>query len=292
MINELSHGIADDVIQNEWMNKFSWRMLDKSIKIGGFNKNYQYSGDEERLVSSYASTQPSDDICEAMVAALMNPQGLDMERLEYLQQHFLRQQPAGSDKLKSEYKVSEGEKVTLPKIISPVKYSISTLQIRIVKPSDSTLTSEEGKPTSSPSSIQADKKGGIDFRALPIVNQQINMGMLKLSTADLSRLNNINLDSEWGEIQNMVNAGIIPSNERVKEYVLASCLRQNLSNQMNKVLGCIADIMRMEEDRVVDADVELKDMLVLIEAGKPETELQCGLSQIKISPQEPQLITP
>jgi hypothetical protein len=154
------------------------------------------------------------------------------------------------------------------------------------------LTSEEGKPTSSPSSIQADKKGGIDFRALPIVNQQINMGMLKLSTADLSRLNNINLDSEWGEIQNMVNAGIIPSNERVKEYVLASCLRQNLSNQMNKVLGCIADIMRMEEDRVVDADVELKDMLVLIEAGKPETELQCGLSQIKISPQEPQLITP
>jgi hypothetical protein len=292
LIHELSHGIADDVIQNEWMNKFSWRMLDKSIKIGGFNKNYQYSGDEERLVSSYASTQPSDDICEAMVAALMNPQGLDMERLEYLQQHFLRQQPAGSDKLKSKYKVSEGEEVTLPKIISPVKYSISTSQIRIVKPSDSTLTSEEGKPTSSPSSIQGDKKGGIDFRALPIINQQINMGMLKLSPTDLNRLGNINLDSEWAEIQNMVNAGIIPSNERVKEYVLASCLRQNLGNQMNKVLGCIADIMRMEEDRVVDADTELKDMLVLIEAGKPETELQCGLSQIKISPQEPKLVVP
>ena len=28
------------------------------------------------------------------------------------------------------------------------------------------------------SSGQVDKKGGIDFRALPIVNQQINMGML------------------------------------------------------------------------------------------------------------------
>jgi hypothetical protein len=139
---------------------------------------------------------------------------------------------------------------------------------------------------------QADKKGGIDFRALPIVNQQINMGILKLSPADLNRLGNINLDSEWTEIQNMVNAGIIPSNERIKEYVLASCLRQNLGNQMNKVLGCIADIMRMEEDRVVDADVELKDMLVLIEAGKPETELQCGLSQIKISPQEPKLVVP
>jgi ubiquinone biosynthesis protein len=151
-------------------------------------------------------------------------------------------------------------------------------------------TSESAKTQTS--SGQVDKKGGIDFRALPIVNQQINMGMLKLSPADLNRLGNINLDSEWAEIQNMVNAGIIPSNERVKEYVLASCLRQNLGNQMNKVLGCIADIMRMEEDRVVDADTELKDMLVLIEAGKPETELQCGLSQIKISPQELQLITP
>jgi predicted unusual protein kinase regulating ubiquinone biosynthesis (AarF/ABC1/UbiB family) len=145
---------------------------------------------------------------------------------------------------------------------------------------------------SSPSIPDTKKKGGIDFRALPIINQQINMGMLKLSPTDLNRLGNINLDSEWGEIQNMVNAGIIPSNERVKEYVLASCLRQNLGNQMNKVLGCIADIMRMEEDRVVDADVELKDMLVLIEAGKPETELQCGLSQIKISPQEPKLVVP
>ena len=61
---------------------------------------------------------------------------------------------------------------------------------------------------------------------------------------------------------------------------------------MDKVLGCIADIMRIEEDRVLDADAELKDMLVLIEAGKPETELQLGLSQIKISPQEPKLVVP
>jgi hypothetical protein len=147
-------------------------------------------------------------------------------------------------------------------------------------------------PESTKASTTSDKKGGIDFRALPIINQQINMGILKLSPADLNRLGNINLDSEWGEIQNMVNTGIIPSNERIKEYVLASCLRQNLGNQMNKVLGCIADIMRMEEDRVTDTDVELKNMLVLIEAGKPETDLQCGLSQIKISPQEPKLVVP
>lgn len=158
-------------------------------------------------------------------------------------------------------------------------------------PVDQRVDTSESAKAQTPSG-QVDKKGGIDFRALPIVNQQINMGILKLSAADLNRLGNINLDSEWAQIQNMVNAGIIPSNERIKEYVLASCLRENLGNRMDKVLGCIADIMRMEEDRVSDADTELKDMLVLIEAGKPETELQCGLSQIKISPREPQLITP
>ncbi|MBL7151575.1 MAG: hypothetical protein ISS89_03190, partial [Candidatus Omnitrophica bacterium] len=113
------------------------------------------------------------------------------------------------------------------------------------------------------SSAIADK-GGVDFRVLPIVNQPINTAMLKLSAADLTRLNNVNLDSEWAQIQNMVNAGIIPSNERIKEYVLASCLRQALGKEMDKVLGCIADIMRIEEDRVLDADAELKDMLVLI----------------------------
>ena len=142
--------------------------------------------------------------------------------------------------------------------------------------------------SSSPAQITSDK-GGIDFRALPMVNQPINSAMPKLSADDLSRLNKVNLDSEWTQIQNMLNAGIIPSNERIKEYILTCSLRQGLSSQMDKVLGCIADIMRMEEERVLDADVELKEVLVLIEAGKPESELQIGLSQITILPQEPKL---
>lgn len=67
---------------------------------------------------------------------------------------------------------------------------------------------------------------------------------------------------------NTPRAGIIPLNERIKEYVLASCLRQGLGSQMDKILGCIADIMRIEEDRVLDADIELKETLILIETGK------------------------
>ncbi|MFA5345415.1 MAG: metallophosphoesterase [Candidatus Omnitrophota bacterium] len=139
---------------------------------------------------------------------------------------------------------------------------------------------------------QAEGPGGIDFRALPIVNQPVNTAILKLSAADLARLNNINIDSEWSQIQNMVNAGIIPSSQRIKEYMLACCLRKNSGSQISRVLGCIADILRIEEDRVLDTDVELKSILTLVESGRPESELQLGLSKIEILPQEPRFIAP
>jgi len=130
---------------------------------------------------------------------------------------------------------------------------------------------------------QKDKVGGIDFRALPMVSQPASTARLKLNAADLSRLNNINLDLEWAQIQNMVNAGIIPSNERIREYVLASCLKQSFTLEMNKVLGCIADVMRLEEDRVSDSDAGLKNLLALIESGKPDNELQFDLSRLNPS---------
>ncbi len=140
--------------------------------------------------------------------------------------------------------------------------------------------------------VEHSDKGGIDFRALPVVSSPINPAMFKLSPSEIKRLNNFNLDAEWAEIQNMLKAGIIPSNQRLKEYVASSCLRQALAGQMPKVLGCIANILRIEEDRVAKTEPELEDMLVLIESGKPESELQLGLAQIKILPREPQLITP
>lgn len=135
-------------------------------------------------------------------------------------------------------------------------------------------------------------KGGVDFRVLPTITQPMNMPAVNLGAMDVSRLSRINLDSEWSEIQNILKAGIIPSNERIKEYLLASCLNQNLGKEMDKVLGCIADILRLEEERVLETDSELKTLLVLIESGKPEGELQLGLSQITISPKEPKLVVP
>jgi hypothetical protein len=59
----------------------------------------------------------------------------------------------------------------------------------------------------------------------------------------------INPDAEWEEINRMVNAGIIPSSQRVREYI-TSHLRENASSSVEKVLGCIAEIMRLKRTRI------------------------------------------
>ncbi len=116
-------------------------------------------------------------------------------------------------------------------------------------------------------------KGGIDFRALPIVIQAISNLRLSASSAiSLSQLNSISLNQELQEIQKMVDAGIIPSTDRIKEYVQVSCLKGN--SDMQKVVSCIADILRLEEERCSPTEATLKDILVVLESGRTTQELR------------------
>jgi hypothetical protein len=133
-------------------------------------------------------------------------------------------------------------------------------------------------------------KGGIDFRALPIVTQpMLTTPKVNLSLPALSQWS-INLDAEWRQIQNMLNAGIIPSSERIKEYLEASCQSKDCSQRIDNVLSCLADILRLEEEQVALTEPELKQILVLLESDKPANEMQFALSRIKVSPKEPKTI--
>ena len=67
----------------------------------------------------------------------------------------------------------------------------------------------------------------------------------------------------WDEIQKMVQAGIIPSAERIKEY-----MRLSPDDEIDKVLLCIADILRLEEDRSEPTAEDMKDLLASLESGK------------------------
>ncbi|MBI4972744.1 MAG: endolytic transglycosylase MltG, partial [Candidatus Omnitrophica bacterium] len=146
----------------------------------------------------------------------------------------------------------------------------------------------------SPSISQASKTpGGIDFRGLPIVTQampglsgdpSLRSGLPAVAVPA------VELDKEWQQIQNMVNAGIIPSVERIKDYLQACCQREDAGSQIDKVLSCIADILRLEEEQVIPTDKALRDLLVLLESDKPAQEIPFAVSNITVLPKEPRVL--
>ena len=79
----------------------------------------------------------------------------------------------------------------------------------------------------------------------------------------------INLDNELRQIQDMLKSGIMPSGERIKEYALASLSfkPEDYSREIDQLLGCIADVFRLEEEKAKPTTQALKDTLILLESG-------------------------
>ncbi|MFA5286766.1 MAG: hypothetical protein WC394_00630 [Candidatus Omnitrophota bacterium] len=134
------------------------------------------------------------------------------------------------------------------------------------------------QPTAShenPISTTPRQMGGIDFRNLPIVTQAIsNLSVNIGSSLSINRLGNINLDTEWREIENLVNSGITPSAERIKEYVQISCYRGSVNRDIDKVISCISDILRIEEERYFPTEPMLKDILVVLDSASSTQQLR------------------
>ena len=126
-----------------------------------------------------------------------------------------------------------------------------------------------------PISTTPRQMGGIDFRNLPIVTQAVsNLSANIGSSLSINRLGNINLDSEWREIEKLVNSGITPSAERIKEYVQASCYKGSVDRDIDKVISCISDILRTEEERYLPTDPTLKDILVVLDSANSVQQLR------------------
>ena len=102
-----------------------------------------------------------------------------------------------------------------------------------------------------------------------------------MANIPLSELDRINLDEEWQSIQNMVNGGITPSVDRIREYIQVSCLKGKPHQEAGKVISCIADILRLEEDTCSPTDPFLKDILVVLESGRSNQELKAIFTETK-----------
>ena len=118
------------------------------------------------------------------------------------------------------------------------------------------------------------KFGGIDFHALPIVTQAIGNLSANIEGSSISRFSSINLDSEWRDIENLVNSGITPSAERIKEYLQVSCYKGSVDRDIDKVISCISDILRIEEEHYFPTDPVLKDILVVLDSSNSTQQLK------------------
>jgi len=143
--------------------------------------------------------------------------------------------------------------------------------------------------------------GGIDMRNLPQYTKvekapsfrDSPLGQARKSYGGDSAFSvpsKAELDKEWAQIENMLNAGIIPSCERLREYLLGCCQGDDLNRQIDKVLACIADILRQEEEKACYTESPLREILVLLESDKPASELKLALNNIKVEEKELVLI--
>jgi hypothetical protein len=121
-------------------------------------------------------------------------------------------------------------------------------------------------------------KGGIDFSSLPIVTMSLDNLKASIGTMFQNSLQRINLTQEWSDIERLVNSGITPSSERLKKYLAASCFKGDLDRDMEKIVSCISDILRMQEQTCSATDPVLKDILVVLGSGRSGEELKISFS--------------
>ena len=155
-------------------------------------------------------------------------------------------------------------------------------QQQVIK-SPSSFSIPNAQSISLPALSRTDKTGGIDFRGLPIITQPMANAPAfnrQTITGGMAPVANINLNQEWVNIQSMLKAGIIPSSDRIKEYARTGSQAKDAQKELTRVISCIADILRSQEENLAIADTQLKAILILLESGKQNNELLFGLSSI------------
>ncbi|MFA5156063.1 MAG: hypothetical protein WC532_01565 [Candidatus Omnitrophota bacterium] len=128
----------------------------------------------------------------------------------------------------------------------------------------------ERQSQSSPVNTEdAHKKGGIDFRSLPLTIQPVgSFKELQFSLPPAESLAQINISKELVEIKSMVDKGIVPSGERVKDLVAACYHKQELSSHQEELMSCLMRICKLEEDMVMPANASLKEAIVIVDSIK------------------------
>lgn len=107
LIHDLAHGFSPELFQS-WQEKFGWVLTedkDKWAKSIFYENNQQ-----EKCINEYAKTSPQEDFCESVVAAIVAPQRLNPEKLEFFKENIF-----GNGEGNSKVKIEKREEINLPK---------------------------------------------------------------------------------------------------------------------------------------------------------------------------------
>ena len=124
--------------------------------------------------------------------------------------------------------------------------------------------------------VKPDAFGGIDLRHLPIPIRAQAI-FTPLSASALDRIDRMDEAVEWRRIRTMLDSGMIPSCDNIRFYLLHCCRTDGLDSQLNKILTCLADILRLEEDRGYATEPALKQILALLESDTRAEEMLAAL---------------
>lgn len=127
----------------------------------------------------------------------------------------------------------------------------------------------------------SDKLAGIDLRNLPITTRALPAFQPGLSAPmSRSKIPLSGLDEEWNGIRGAVDKGDIPSAEKLRDYIMSCCQRDDISADIEKVFVCICDILRLEEDYAVACEPGFIQLVAVLESGSSAPEMQNLLEEI------------
>ena len=105
--------------------------------------------------------------------------------------------------------------------------------------------------------------GGIDLRR---INSVVAAPSKAVEDSALAGEATILEDEELIQVQRLINASIIPSYERIREYI-GHC-GKNVKNRLNRIFACVSGIFRLEEENGVSTDKEFMWLLASLESGE------------------------
>ena len=123
------------------------------------------------------------------------------------------------------------------------------------------------------------KNGGIDFTGLPILTQKaidnlVTDGASRIPREVQNRLALMDLDKKLDDMQKLLDGGMMPAANKIKECVQAAVLREDYDKYLDKLLSCISTSMRLEEEKCCMSNRIMKDLLVVLDSGMQSAQLK------------------